>query len=48
MSEPYEFVVKVTFQAAIRGTWKLAKWLVHWTHDLALWILRIAAKSLLK
>ena len=41
MSEPYEFVFKLTFQAAIRGTWELAKWLVHWTHDLALRIPRI-------
>ena len=41
MSEPYEFVFKLMFQAATRGTWELAKWLVHWTHDLTLWIPRI-------
>ena len=26
---------------ALRGAWELAKWLVHWTHDLALRIPRI-------
>ena len=35
VNELYEFVFKLTFQAAIRGTWELAKWLVYWTRDLA-------------
>ena len=41
MSERYESVFKLTFQAAIRGTWDLAKWLLHCNLDLASRIPRI-------
>ena len=41
VSERYEFAFKLTFLAAIRGIWELAKWLVHWTFDLASRIPRI-------